>query len=370
MAIYKQKGSNNWWFKFTWRGERIRESTRQPNKRVAEQIEAARKTQLAKGEVGIRDRSLAPTLHDFIRDKFMPHIVTTKADKPRTVVFYGTCAANLTADPALSALRLDSIKSEHTTAFIEWRRANGKKVSTINRDLATLRRLLRLAVEWQVITALPLVKLLGGESTRDRVLTVDDEECYLTMTSGPLHTIAAIMLDCGLRPEECHRLRWDENVSDGAIEIHRGKRDGSRRRIAMTDRVRALLASIEPRDPHGWVFPAPTKSGHVETSSFRKQHTAAVKAAKLATFVLYSLRHTCLTRWARASMDPFTLKYLAGHKSLTTTMRYIHLAGADAQERLQETRAKMTAGAKGRHRIRHSRSNGLPRMRSKMSASY
>src|SRR5262245_52670462 len=58
MAVYKR--GNVWWFKFNWNGDRIYESTKQSNKRIAEQIEAARKTQLAKGEVGIRDRPPAP----------------------------------------------------------------------------------------------------------------------------------------------------------------------------------------------------------------------------------------------------------------------------------------------------------------------
>jgi hypothetical protein len=55
-------------------------------------------------------------------------------------------------------------------------------------------------------------------------------------------------------------------------------------------------------------------------------------------------------------MDPFTLKYLAGHKSLATTMRYIHLAGADAEEKLQKTRSRMKLKAvvQGRHSFRHS----------------
>jgi hypothetical protein len=35
MAIYKQQGSNNRWYKFTWSGRSIRESTKQANKRVA-----------------------------------------------------------------------------------------------------------------------------------------------------------------------------------------------------------------------------------------------------------------------------------------------------------------------------------------------
>ena len=45
-------------------------------------------------------------------------------------------------------------------------------------------------------------------------------------------------------------------------------------------------------------------------------------------------------------MDPFTLMYLAGHKSLATKMRYIHFAGSHAQTKLQETRRKMIGRAK------------------------
>jgi hypothetical protein len=55
MAVYRQPKSKYWWYKFTWNGKLIRESTKQTNKRVAEQMEAAHRTALAKGEVGIRD---------------------------------------------------------------------------------------------------------------------------------------------------------------------------------------------------------------------------------------------------------------------------------------------------------------------------
>ena len=54
MAVYKR--GRVWWYRFSWNGEPIRESTKQTNKRVAEQIEAAHKTSQAKGEVGIRER--------------------------------------------------------------------------------------------------------------------------------------------------------------------------------------------------------------------------------------------------------------------------------------------------------------------------
>ena len=46
----------------------------------------------------------------------------------------------------------------------------------------------------------------------------------------------------------------------------------------------------------GWVWPAPTKSGHVEPSTVKKQHRKAITDSKVRPFALYSLRHTFLTR--------------------------------------------------------------------------
>ncbi|MBV8833437.1 MAG: tyrosine-type recombinase/integrase [Acidobacteriaceae bacterium] len=63
-----------------------------------------------------------------------------------------------------------------------------------------------------------------------------------------------------------------------------------------------------------------------------------MKISGVASFVPYSLRHTCLTRWANAGMNPFNLQYLAGHENIATTLRYIHLARMDAQEKLREVR--------------------------------
>ena len=45
------------------------------------------------------------------------------------------------------------------------------------------------------------------------------------------------------------------------------------------------------------MWPAPTKSEHVEPSTVKKQHRKAIKASKVRPFVLYSLRHTFLRRW-------------------------------------------------------------------------
>src|ERR1700674_3405360 len=104
MMVYKQRKSKNWWYKFTWNGEPIRETTKQTNKRVAEQMEAAHRTSLAKGEVGIRDKKPVPTLAKFAEEHFLPFVRATKAEKPRTITFYETTVANLKLFPKLAGL--------------------------------------------------------------------------------------------------------------------------------------------------------------------------------------------------------------------------------------------------------------------------
>src|SRR6516165_5069913 len=70
MAIYKR--GKVYWYKFRWYGKLIRESTKQGNDKVARQMEAAHRTSLAKGEVGIREKKVIPTLADFCKSRLEP----------------------------------------------------------------------------------------------------------------------------------------------------------------------------------------------------------------------------------------------------------------------------------------------------------
>jgi hypothetical protein len=188
MAVYKR--GTKWWYKFVWNGELIRESTKQSNKRTAEQMEAARKTSLAKGEVGIRDRKPAPTLKDFAEGDFLPFVRATSAGKPRTVTFYETTVANLKKFGKLANLRLDAITPQNIADFSAWRRESGMQISTINRDLATVRRMFHLAQEWRrVTTMLPRVRMLPGENQRERVLTAEEEQRYFQAAVDLAHTL-------------------------------------------------------------------------------------------------------------------------------------------------------------------------------------
>jgi integrase len=375
MSVYKRSESSKyWWYKFNWNGEPIRKPTKQSNKRVAEQMEAAHKTSLAKGEVGIRERKPTPTLKAFAESDFLPFVRSTFAAKPKTRQYYESGVKSLLAFEKLSDARLDTITGEIIGAFVSKRRDNGLQVSSVNRELQALRRMFRLAEEWgKVERALPAVKMLPGENHRERVLTPEEDDIYFRGASTTameqhadpklLADVARILLDCGLRPEECYRLRR-ENVGS-KIEVHFGKTGNARRRIPMTPDVKAILERrlSKPRSAV-WVFPANTRSGHIEPSSLKKQHAKAISEATrilreetgdpertFASFELYTLRHTCLTRWA-PYMDPWTLAYLAGHRDMNITKRYVHPQEQTILDAMEKAR-----GEKGGHKSRHKADN-------------
>jgi integrase len=59
------------------------------------------------------------------------------------------------------------------------------------------------------LNSAPLVRMLPGARNRERVVDPLEEAKYLSASPDPLAAIAAILLDTGLRPEECFRLRWE-----------------------------------------------------------------------------------------------------------------------------------------------------------------
>jgi integrase len=191
--------------------------------------------------------------------------------------------------------------------------------------------MLHLAVEWGELETAPKITLVSGERHREYVLQPTDEAKYLAAASTLLADIATILLDSGMRPEECFRARWENvtwvNGRHGSILVTHGKTKAARRSLPMTPRVRALLErrwDEAKRPQEGWIWTAPTKSEHIEPSTLKKQHRKAIKTSKLSPFVLYSLRHTFLTRLGASGCDVWTLARIAGHSSIAMSYRYVH----------------------------------------------
>jgi integrase len=402
VAVYKQKRylpdgtlyeSKNWSYKFEWNGREIRKSTKQSNKRVAEQMESAAKTALAKGEIGLKDFKRAPTLAEFIDREFLPFVRTTKGMESNTLRDYEGCAVHLKTFKPLARKLLNEIDHDTIQSFIKERQAYRQKrrkdkpleVSTINHDLRTLRHALNCAVEWKRVTAVTKFKLLPGENHRERALSETEDRAYIDAATAHaqqlerayaaalggirarlrgqqpkqpdaflLRDVALLILDSALRPDECYQLT-PENIRDGAIWIFKGKTKAAVRRIpVMSERLKsALEMRLAKTAPGAWLFPAETNSGHIEESTLKGPHEKAVSMSGVLPFEFYILRHTCLTRWGEY-MDPWKLHKYAGHSDMKTTLRYIHPHDESMEDAMEKARAaKEVRLAQGGHNSQH-----------------
>ena len=341
--IYKR--GKLYWYKFMWDGKLVRESTRQRNDKIARNMESTHRASLARGEVGLREKKTVPALSEFIDKRFEPWAKAQFSARVKTWLWYRNGIRRLKDFAPLASLSLNQITGESVTGYVAHRQSKKLVTSSINRELQVLRRVLNVAVEWGAIDAAIKVKLLTGEARRERVISLDEESRYLAAAPEPLASISTVLVDSGLRPEECFRMRWEnvnfETGKYGSFLVTHGKTASARRLLPLTSRVRLILANRwqhadKPED--GWVWPAPTASGHVEPSTLKKQHAKAFKTITEHTpkdkkavrpFVLYSLRHTFLTRLGESGCNVWTLARIAGHSSIAISSRYVH-PGNDA----------------------------------------
>jgi len=332
--IYRR--SATWWYEFEFNGRRVRGSAHTRNKEIARQIEAAHKIRLAKGEAGIAERPPAPTLKEFA-PRFMQAIRTLCASKPATIRFYASKLTAVLGQESLANLRLDQIDEQAIDAYkmartsqLSWRRRFYSPAS-VNRELATLRRLLRLACDWKVIDRAPRIHLLRGEHGREFVLSREQEKLYLAMAPQPLHDIAILLLDAGLRISEALSLDWANvrltpapGASLGYLTIRwEHSKNAKTRQVSLTERAAKMLAARGPARS-GLVF-SRNDGAPLAQTYLNEQHNAIRKALKFPReFVPHSLRHTFGTRIGERGADAFTIMKIMGHSTVTVSQRYVH----------------------------------------------
>ena len=340
MSIYKR--GDIYYFSFWHNGVHIQKSTKQGNPRKARQAEAKYRTALIDGELELKKKPPAPLLKDFAQT-FIDAIQVRCTAKPRTIEFYGQQWKRLLEFEPLANEPLNKISAGLIEDFVQWR-IQKVSAASVNRALATLRRLLRYAYDRGVINRVPKVTLLKGERIREFILSREDEGRYLEACPQPLHDIAVLLLDTGLRIGEAVAIQWKDvhfqpaqGARLGFIHIAAGKSRYAKRNISLTARARAMLEERLKDSSSEFVFAKP-EALPLLVSSLDHIHAELRQALNLnPEFVIHSLRHTALTRLGEAGVDPFTLQRIAGHSSITMTARYCHPTPAaleDAIERL------------------------------------
>lgn len=356
--VYKR--GKVWWYKFAQGGHNIRESTKQGNKRTAELLEAARKVELARGKAGLAiPTGKTPTMLEFA-DRFRRTIETECADKPNTIAFYHARLRYLLADEILANCPLDEINQGIIDAYKQRRTktiSNRKApfaVASVNHELTTLRRVLKMAEDYELIPRVPKFKKLRGEHEREFVLSFAQETAYLAQVKGDLRDIAVLMIDTGLRIGEVLSLAVSDvrlTPAEGArysfltVRAENSKNSKSRN-VPLSPRVAWMLENRIDGVETGLVFHRPDGQ-RLASTPLGVEHRRVRKLLKLSSeFVPHSFRHTYGTQLGESGVGESIIMKLMGHSSLKMVQRYVHPTPEtveNAVERLETMRERKRA---------------------------
>ncbi len=163
----------------------------------------------------------------------------------------------------------------------------------------------------------------------------------------------ALAYDAALRREELCRLRTDD--LDPAHRTIRIRAETTKTRagrvvpysVATGDLLREYLdhrtGLSRSRGPLFLSESRRNRATAITLWTWSKVVRRIAKAAGVPRFSTHTLRHLCLTDLARSGWELHTIATFAGHRSLSSTLRYIHLSGRELSAQLANGMAQMHA---------------------------
>jgi len=206
----------------------------------------------------------------------------------------------------------------------------GRNVSSsyFNVNVAALRFLYTVVLErdW-VLPRLPFQKRPRKLPT---VLSVEEVGRFLaTIPDLKMRAVLVTAYAAGLRVFEVVALRVsDIDSTRMTLRVADGK--GGKARLVMLspkllDLLRTYWKAERPRAE--WLFPSRGPAQHVSIRSVQLACQTAREAAGIGKHItMHTLRHSFATHLLEAGTDLCTIKLLLGHRSLSTTARYLHVA--------------------------------------------
>jgi integrase len=267
---------------------------------------------------------------------------------PNTQKRYGSSVRNLVT--CLRNIKLSDITSDVIEEFKEKRLSNGIRTATVNRDLAVLRRIMRLAKRKKFINDSPFrdVEFLEERKQRRRphIVSFEEEERILNVADPHIRALAVLILETGMRSNrEALSLPWsDVDLVNDLIQVRESKTKAGERTIPISDRCKSELLrwrSLFGPEFSPYVFPNMRKPS-TPLKDIRRSWAKAVKDAGLHYFWIYDLRHTLSSRLTQAGVSPLFVAQLIGHSGtsiLSTYVRAVDEYRRDAIHKLEHLRA-------------------------------
>jgi len=317
-SLYKR--GQTYYIDYRLNGKRYRESTNTTKRREAELILDNRKREIRESKRpeiknAVSEYKLAELAQEYLKWTERQRVHKTKKIWVRQLV---EVFGNL------------DVKDLNPRVIEQWQsvRLKYNKPSTVNRLTGCLKHMINKGVQWEMASeeALKLVRMvkpLEENNRRLRFLTIEECQTLIDCCAPHLKPIVTVALHTGMRRGEILGLKWKQvDLNHGFILLDTTK-NGERKEIPIDDTLQEMFNEM----PHS------IESIHVFTDrdgnpykSIKHSFSTALRKAGIHDFRFHDLRHTFASHLVMAGVDLVSVKDLLGHKSLTMTLRYAHLA--------------------------------------------
>ncbi len=242
------------------------------------------------------------------------------------------------------------------TSYMLMRQSGGAANSTINRELAVLTRMLRLAYETSKLVRIPVIRNLKENAPRQGFFEREQFEAVRRRLRTDLQTALAIgyMYGWRMQNEVLALERRQVDLDSGTLRLDPGATKNDEGRVVyLTPALKALLAaqlerverlSKQTRQIIPYLFPHLTgRRAGTQRGDFRKAWTTACEKAGVPGMLRHDLRRTAVRNMVNLGVPERAAMKLTGHKTRSVFDRYHIVSPGDLRTSLSGWRAHFRA---------------------------
>lgn len=328
-----RKLRNSWWIDFQFNSRRYRKRSPENSRAGALAYETLLRGRLARGEpLDGTTEDIAPTFEQFAWQWFDDYVVPNNKyseQRQKRIVLRSSLI------PFFGKLRLTEITTRHIDQYKVKALESGLARKSVNNYLTILRRCVYMAFEWLDLPGRPpTVMWLKCLPTTADYLSPDECSLLLAHASGTTYEMILTALRTGMRQGELKALQWSSiDWQNRSIAVQHSRCDYSSQLTSpKSNRIRYIPMDVDVYEMlyarkanTGYVFV--TERGEPFDRKLLRRHLSRVcDLSGLRKVGWHALRHTFASHLVMRGVPMTAVQMLLGHSSITTTMRYAHLA--------------------------------------------
>lgn len=316
--------SPTWWFRIYHRGKPLKWNTHETTPASAKRFRRRKLAELGAGRPAGPDVEKT-TLRDIKAMLVDEYTVNGRRSLPRMQAAIQHVVDFFGAD----ALVID-VTADRVTAYTRARLDAGAKPATVNRELAALKRALRLGERARKVAWLPHIALLEERNVRTGFFEPDQYHAVVSHLSDALKPVAEAAYITGWRVKsEILTRQWHHVDFDaGWLRLEPGEtKNGEGRMFPLTPQLRATLdrqrehtRAVEHATER--IIPHVFHRGGERIRSFRRAWLTACKQAGVPQRIPHDFRRTAVRNLERAGVPRSAAMKMVGHKTEAIYRRY------------------------------------------------